>query len=176
MSDGSAPSLGDEDAEVSDASEEAEALVDGTRKSNTSKPNAATENPQPKSMTSASADPFPPGADTAAMLNGMKIEHADHNEAEMHFDKAATEDGTEVADGSHPASDAPKAPRRETTAQRARREHQDYLKQRDSDPAFVPNRGGFFLHDDRSPNVSNFYNKPFGRGRGRGYNGVAPAG
>ena len=49
-----------------------------------------------------------------------------------------------------------------------RREHEEYRKKRDADPAFVPNRGGFFMHDHRSaaPGQNGF--RPFGRGRGRG--------
>ena len=50
---------------------------------------------------------------------------------------------------------------------KGRREHEEYKKRRDADPAFVPNRGGFFMHDHRSaaPGQNGF--RPFGRGRGR---------
>ncbi|KAI9889780.1 MAG: hypothetical protein M1814_004982 [Vezdaea aestivalis] len=49
---------------------------------------------------------------------------------------------------------------------RRRREHEDYKKKRDEDPAFVPNRGAFFMHDHRhaGPAANGF--RPFGRGRG----------
>jgi len=40
--------------------------------------------------------------------------------------------------------------RRETFAERKRREHEEYKKNRDSKPAFIPNRGAFFMHDQRS--------------------------
>ena len=51
--------------------------------------------------------------------------------------------------------------------ERRRREHEEYKKKRDADPAFVPNRGAFFMHDHRhaGPAANGF--RPFGRGRGR---------
>lgn len=56
----------------------------------------------------------------------------------------------------------------ETPTERRRREHDDYKQKRDADPAFVPNRGAFFMHDHRhaGPAANGF--RPFGRGRGRG--------
>ncbi|KAK6720276.1 hypothetical protein SNK05_003384 [Fusarium graminearum] len=56
-------------------------------------------------------------------------------------------------------------------ANRRRQEHEDYKKKRDEDPAFVPNRGAFFMHDHRhaGPAANGF--RPFGRGRGRGGRG-----
>jgi hypothetical protein len=55
--------------------------------------------------------------------------------------------------------------------ERRRREHEEYKKKRDADPAFVPNRGAFFMHDHRhaGPAANGF--RPFGRGRGRGRTG-----
>ncbi len=55
---------------------------------------------------------------------------------------------------------------------RRRNENDDYKRRRDEDPAFVPNRGAFFMHDSRQapgPPGSTF--RPFGRGRGRGARG-----
>lgn len=57
--------------------------------------------------------------------------------------------------------------------ERRRREHEEYKKKRDADPAFVPNRGAFFMHDHRhaGPAANGF--RPFGRGRGvRGRSGI----
>ncbi|KAK2681166.1 Btz domain [Fusarium oxysporum f. sp. vasinfectum] len=56
-------------------------------------------------------------------------------------------------------------------ANRRRQEHEDYKRKRDEDPAFVPNRGAFFMHDHRhaGPAANGF--RPFGRGRGRGGRG-----
>lgn len=69
----------------------------------------------------------------------------------------------------------PTAPRHETFAQRARREHQEYIQQRNANPAFVPTRGGFFLHDDRNAGT-NGPSRATIRGRGRGYSSVLQAG
>lgn len=65
----------------------------------------------------------------------------------------------------------------EAPFERRRREHEEYRKKRDEDPAFVPNRGAFFMHDHRhaGPAANGF--RPFGRGalrggRGRGRGGI----
>ncbi len=60
----------------------------------------------------------------------------------------------------------------ETPLERKRREHEEYKKQRDENPSFVPNRGAFFMHDHRhaGPAANGF--RPFGRdNRGRGGRG-----
>lgn len=52
--------------------------------------------------------------------------------------------------------------------ERRRKEHEDYKKRRDEDPAFVPNRGLFFMHDQRQAgSPANGY-RSYGRSRGRG--------
>jgi hypothetical protein len=87
---------------------------------------------------------------------------------EVHFDDPPPTVKDTVGDP------VPKAPRNESMAQRARREHQEYIKQRDANPAFVPTRGGFFLHDDRSATSHSLNGRQFVRGRGRSY-GPAPS-
>lgn len=76
-----------------------------------------------------------------------------------------------------PAQDAKDAATSESPAEKRRREHEEYKKKRDADPAFVPNRGGFFMHDHRSaaPGQNGF--RPFGKnkGKGRGLGGSSPA-
>ncbi|KAF3932226.1 hypothetical protein ABW20_dc0110360 [Dactylellina cionopaga] len=63
-------------------------------------------------------------------------------------------------------------PVHETPLERKRREAEEYRKKRDADPAFVPNRGAFFMHDHRSDSSGANGFRPFGRGRGRnGFNG-----
>ncbi|KAJ3473862.1 hypothetical protein NLG97_g10097 [Lecanicillium saksenae] len=55
---------------------------------------------------------------------------------------------------------------------RRRNDNDDYKRRREQDPAFVPNRGAFFMHDSRQaagPPGNTF--RPFGRGRGRGGRG-----
>lgn len=104
---------------------------------------------------------------TVVTPNGNgKAEQQDHNGlTQTQADKAI--DGAQNL----VATDAPQAPNaHETVSDRARREHQEYIKQRNSNPAFVPNRGGFFLHDDRTAASSSPYGRPYQRGRGRGYN------
>ncbi|KAK6515067.1 hypothetical protein TWF506_007418 [Arthrobotrys conoides] len=62
-------------------------------------------------------------------------------------------------------------PVHETPLERKRREADEYRKKRDADPAFVPNRGAFFMHDHRSESAGGNGFRPFGRGRGRnGFN------
>ncbi|KAF4979041.1 hypothetical protein F66182_17310, partial [Fusarium sp. NRRL 66182] len=61
----------------------------------------------------------------------------------------------------------PTESRRETFAERKRREHEEYIKARDENPAFVPTRGGFFLHDKRSTDgnrshVNKSKSRPYG--------------
>jgi hypothetical protein len=112
--------------------------------------------------------------DTAMMLNGLQI--SDHHEAveEIHFeDLQGTTDGSKTVDvsstmNSNTQMDLPQ----ETPLERRRREHEEYKSKRDGDPAFVPNRGAFFMHDHRhaGPAANGF--RPFGRGRGRGRAGI----
>lgn len=93
------------------------------------------------------------------MLNGLTIK-----------DKSAEDDVVDFETGT--AADAP-APavaaldRSETFAERKRREHEEYKKKRDSDPAFIPNRGAFFMHDQRSAPAQHGP-RPFGGRGGRG--------
>lgn len=51
----------------------------------------------------------------------------------------------------------------ETPFQRRKRDHEAYKRQRDSDPAFVPNRGQFFMHDHRHGRGGSNGFRPFGR-------------
>jgi hypothetical protein len=91
--------------------------------------------------------------DTDAMMNGLRID-----------DTAATT--SKAKSPTPPAEDG----RQETLGERRRREHEEYKKKRDTDPAFVPNRGGFFMHDSRSAESgSNGFRPPIrGRVKGRG--------
>jgi hypothetical protein len=108
---------------------------------------------------------FQPSTDTQAMMNGLKLS----DETEV-ADEIAFEDmGGPVAE-KPVETEQPEASiiRRETLAERVRREHREYLKERDENPAFVPNRGGFFLHDNRAA-VTGFHpTRGQIRGAGRG--------
>ena len=105
--------------------------------------------------------------DTEAMMNGLKIAvDVDATEG-MDFDNMAEQ--PQIPDPQDtPAQNQESAVRSETLVDRRRREHEEYKKKRDADPAFVPNRGGFFMHDHRSAAPGQHGFRPFGRGRGRG--------
>lgn len=108
--------------------------------------------------------------DTEMMLNGLHISR--HNSAveEVHYDdlQEKLESSKPVEQSSALNSIAQMDQPQETPLERRRREHEEYKSKRDADPAFVPNRGAFFMHDHRhaGPAANGF--RPFGRGRGRG--------
>ena len=109
--------------------------------------------------------------DTEAMMNGLNIA-GDMDAAEGEEFDNMTEQPQKPDQQDNSAQNQEPAGRSETLADRRRREHEEYKKKRDADPAFVPNRGGFFMHDHRSaaPGQNGF--RPFGRGRGRGRGGL----
>jgi hypothetical protein len=98
--------------------------------------------------------------DMEMMMNGLNVSDKAADDEAIDF-----ETGQAVMDAP-PATTAPARP--ETLAERRRREHEEYKKKRDSDPAFIPNRGAFFMHDQRSMPGQNFRFSGRGRGRGRG--------
>lgn len=105
--------------------------------------------------------------DTDAMMNGLHISGDVEEGEEMRFDeigktspretpqKASTQDPTVFTSS-------------DNLGEKRRREHEEYKKKRDEDPAFVPNRGGFFMHDHRSAAPGQNGYRLYGRGRGRG--------
>lgn len=104
--------------------------------------------------------------DTEAMMNGLQISERGVEGDEVHFDEMGKEPHKESV-----IEDVDKRVEYvagDTLGERRRREHEEYKKKRDADPAFVPNRGGFFMHDHRSaaPGQNGF--RPFIKGRGRG--------
>ncbi|KAH7255727.1 CASC3/Barentsz eIF4AIII binding-domain-containing protein [Fusarium redolens] len=111
-----------------------------------------------------------PVTDTDVMLHGLSITDQSPPVQEMHFDEVAAPSPSKSPAAPIVVSSAsarpPAAP-----ANRRRQEHEDYKRKRDEDPAFVPNRGAFFMHDHRhaGPAANGF--RPFGRGRGRGGRG-----
>ncbi|KAF2231751.1 hypothetical protein EV356DRAFT_451523 [Viridothelium virens] len=110
--------------------------------------------------------PFKRQTDTEAMMNGMNIPEESVETEVVDFEQMGV-DSQPASLGDLGTSHTPST-RPETFADRKRREHEEYRKKRDSDPAFIPNRGTFFMHDHRteSPGQNGF--KPFGKGRGRG--------
>ena len=169
LSEGSAISDADDDADAegSDASytspprtvSKADAVANGHRE--------RLPNPAPQLTSAPSKSPLATTMnDTEAMLNGLKIS------GEMQGEGTNFDDLEKLPEGEPQQSSMPPGPAEAFTSdsvgERRRREHEEYKKKRDADPAFVPNRGVFFMHDHRSaaPGQNGF--RPFGRGRGRG--------
>jgi len=104
--------------------------------------------------------------DTEAMLNGLKITDESLRDDALDFE-ALGRDGS-PAPAAVNTDTASEARRQETAAERRRREHEDYRRRRDADPAFIPTRGNFFMHDQRTgPPGQNGY-RPYNRGSGTG--------
>ena len=114
-------------------------------------------------------------SDTAAMMNGLSLSTAAEDAEEINFDDIA-----KVTQSQPPASASTPADKDShptyTLGDKRRQEHEEYKRKRDADPSFVPNRGGFFMHDHRSvaPGQNGF--RPYGRGRGRGRGAIPPTG
>lgn len=108
--------------------------------------------------------------DTEAMMNGLKISGDVDEGDEIDFDDMDKQTGERPQ--VTPAQNQIQIASSDTLGEKRRREHEEYRKKRDADPAFVPNRGGFFMHDHRfaGPGQNGF--RPLGRGRGRGRGGV----
>ena len=96
------------------------------------------------------------------MLNGLKTAGKAGVDDTVDFETGQAVDAAPAVATAAAATD-----RTQTFAERKRREHDDYKKKRDSDPAFIPNRGAFFMHDQRSAPVQNGARQFAGRG-GRG--------
>ncbi|KAH8688830.1 CASC3/Barentsz eIF4AIII binding-domain-containing protein [Talaromyces proteolyticus] len=174
MSDGSLLSHQEDDDE--DADEEGSDLsdVEGTASANTSKTNghATGRKAHRRSGKGKLSVPVKPQltttvSDTEAMMNGLSISDRANDVAEIQFEDM----GKEERNGLIRAPSAPPTEsRRDTIADRKRREHEEYIKARDEDPSFVPTRGGFFLHDKRSTGPgSNGHRTPNSKAKSRPY-------
>lgn len=154
MSDGSLLSHQEDDDD--DADEEGSDLSDGepTASPRTDKTNgnSAVRKRQGRAGEGKLAVPVKPQltatvSDTEAMMNGLNIAGRAGEVTEIQFEDL----GKEERNGLGRAPSAPPAEtRRDNIAERKRRDHDEYIKARNEDPAFVPTRGGFFLHDKRS--------------------------
>lgn len=105
-------------------------------------------------------------SDTEAMMNGMKISDPASGVSEIHFDDLKEESDPQA--GRTPSA-PPTEPSRGTFAERKRREHEKYIRERDTNPAFVPTRGSFFLHDKRSSDAGSNGYRPFNKSKSRPY-------
>jgi len=124
----------------------------------------------------------PVTTDTDIMLNGLSISDKSGPVQEMNFDdvqgaKTVEKVQETAAKLAQPVivSSGSAAPSQQPPSERRRLEHEEYRRKRDEDPAFVPNRGAFFMHDHRhaGPAANGF--RPFPRGggaRGRGRGGL----
>lgn len=134
--------------------------TNGSRKEIAS--NGSADSPQ-KSRTNGSSD-------MDMMLNGLKISDQNGSAEEVQYEDLREDE--EIQSPAVVNSNAQMDRPQELPHERRRREHEEYKKKRDADPAFVPNRGAFFMHDHRhsGPAANGF--RPFGRGRGRGRPGI----
>ena len=120
-----------------------------------------------RDMTSEQQTSFSHTADTEAMMNGLKLEDGAEDEEAIQFEEQE-ERAKDDAKVEAQAIVVPAGPRqRETLGQRRAREHEEYKAKREADPAFVPNRGGFFMHDQRHNHFGPGVQAQSGRGRGR---------
>lgn len=151
LSEGSADSRQDEeDADGEGSESEGDTTIAEVDKVNGGQANGRELN-QTKRRSSAS--PGKPGlkttvSDTEAMLNGLKISGGEGiRSGEM-------EEEREVQPGRTPSA-PPIEPRREPLAARKRREQEKLSREREQNPALVPTRGRFFLHDKRTNEAGN---------------------
>ncbi|KAI9768836.1 MAG: hypothetical protein M1840_004650 [Geoglossum simile] len=157
----------DDDMDGSDTSEVVGEDVNGIEAATTNGRVKAVNGTGPK-VSPALHDPLTcVGGDTEAMMNGLRISGDQLAAEEIDF-----EDMTEDMGASSQSVQGQPEALNETPFEKRRREHEEYKKRRDADPAFVPNRGAFFMHDHRhaGPAANGF--RPFGRGRGRGKGGA----
>ncbi|KAJ5114631.1 hypothetical protein NUU61_000390 [Penicillium alfredii] len=103
-------------------------------------------------------------SDTEAMMNGLKLSD-ETKVGEIHFDQVQQD--REPQTGRAPSA-PPTEPRREASTARKRRENDKYVKERDQNPAFVPTRGSFFLHDKRTTEGTNGF-RPLNKTKSRPY-------
>lgn len=168
LSDASAISNADDDAdaEPSDASADEESLLPDSTQRNGSKDATTTQLGLVDTKIATTNGASKSSVDIEAVPNGLKTNKAIGGAEELHFNEIGDE--TTAVDTA-PAEGQPQgSTRQESFTERNRREHQEYLKQRDANPAFVPNRGGFFLHDNRTLSAGPLNLRYPNRGRGRG--------
>ncbi|KAF4125664.1 CASC3/Barentsz eIF4AIII binding [Geosmithia morbida] len=131
-----------------------------------------------KASTQHTADKNKAVSDTDMMLHGLSIKDQPARAQELEIDEppsrpAVTSKSVKSPTAPVVVSSASAAVRDpvEPPESKRRDEHDNYRRRRDEDPAFVPNRGSFFMHDHRhaGPAANGF--RPFGRGRGRGGRG-----
>nr|OQO25735.1 hypothetical protein B0A51_10199 [Rachicladosporium sp. CCFEE 5018] len=131
-----------------------------------------------KSQEESEKPSFKASADTEGMMRGLSVDETP--DEVLDFEDV----GDSVSVAAEKRAQPVQAPsgniRIDRPIDRQRREHEEYRRKRDADPAFIPNRGNFFMHDTRgspttrgpAPERGGFT----GRGRGRGFGGPNVAG
>ena len=156
---GTIPSDGEHEADVDEDMSEVESPPASRKKSSRKMNGNGQTNAQngnvPEQISTVKAPDFSASADTIAMMNGLDIKDIAPDEQAVEFEETSQDASAENAVGNT-----------ETLIERRKREHEEYKRKRDADPAFVPNRGGFFMHDSRN-NLSGTNGFRGGRGRGR---------
>ncbi|KAB8342880.1 hypothetical protein FH972_022477 [Carpinus fangiana] len=110
---------------------------------------------------------FVHNADTDAMANGIKPSEGAAEEDAVDFENSTCLGGRSAVPENIPSG--PKTqPGRRVGPHEGGRGDEDQPKDRASDPAAVPNRGGFFMHDQRNDGFGRGGYGASGRGRGRG--------
>ena len=169
LSEGSAATNGEGDEAAESESSEDERELSSPIKTNASVPTRQRQetrdgvsSPEPQIEQT---DPLKADPDAQATLEDPDTNDSSQNSGKIQVNGLAKSTEEPAVPDEAPVS---MPPRHETFAQRSRREHQEYIQQRNANPAFVPTRGGFFLHDDRS-GASNGHARGAPRGRGRAY-------
>ncbi|KAL6866116.1 hypothetical protein ACO1O0_002218 [Amphichorda felina] len=158
---------GDEDSDTSNI-DEASPTSPNLKKSTNGTAKAAPHH----SSKRKTEDESKAASDTAMMLHGLAItDNPAPVPDELHFDEVAPAPAKSPSAPVVVSSAAAARQRPEPGDNHRRQEHEDYRRRRDEDPAFVPNRGSFFMHDHRHPGPAANGFRPFGRGRGRGGRG-----
>lgn len=125
----------------------------------------------PPAIETTTAPAFHATADTLVMLNGFTPDEKGDSQEIVEFEEAPppAPDPQQHVQPEHSAKGAGEM-NHETIYQRRAREREEYKAKKEMDPAFVPSRGGFFMHDQRDNNYDQSRIASLARGRGRGGN------
>lgn len=167
-SDNSGPSDDDGDADDSDLSEtDRPDLEDAAKANGTGKVDTVTTEASaiPVSTHPGKENSFTTSKETDVMMNGLSISEEVPQEEPLDFEGGQDSVAAKSDSGVSSTQNGPR--RQESFAERKRREHEEYKKKRDENPAFIPTRGAFFMHDQRSAQAQHGA-RILGRGRGRG--------
>lgn len=171
LSDGSLLTEDDDAGQDSDTSniDEASPTSPNARKSANGAPKSAPR--RPRNHIARAATGSKPVSDTDVMLHGLAMADKPSPAQEMLFDEVVVSPPKSPSAPVVVSSASAIRQPLDAPGDRHRQEHEDYKRRRDEDPAFVPNRGSFFMHDHRHAGPAGNGFRPFGRGRGRGGRG-----